>query len=61
MIEYHIKKKEKFIMALSIKNDKVITIVPPKKLSTNERNKLVNTPINDKLIKKATSRKYNIV
>ncbi len=48
-------------MALSIKNDKVITIVPPKKLSTNERNKLVNTPINDKLIKKAISRKYNIV
>ena len=48
-------------MALSIKNDKVITIVPPKKLSSTERDKLVNTPINDKLIKKATSRKYNIV
>jgi hypothetical protein len=60
MIQYK-KTEEKFIMALSIKNDKVITIVPPKKLSTTERNKLVNTPINDKLIKKATSRKYNII
>lgn len=48
-------------MALSIKNDKVITIVPPKKLSNNERDKLINTPVNTKLIKKATSRKYNIV
>ena len=48
-------------MALLIKNDKVITIVPPKKLSNSERKKLVNTPINTKLIKKATSRKYNIV
>lgn len=48
-------------MALSIKNDKVITIVPPKKLSSTERDKLVNTPVNTKLIKKAISRKYNIV
>ena len=48
-------------MALSIKNDKVITINPPKKLSTKERDKLVNTSINTKLIKKATSRKYNII
>ena len=48
-------------MALSIKNNKVITIVPPKKLSSIERDRLLNTPINDKLIKKAISRKYNIV
>jgi hypothetical protein len=48
-------------MALSIKNNKVITIIPPKKLSNTERNKLVNAPVNTKLIKKATSRKYNIV
>ena len=48
-------------MALSIKNNKVITIVPPKKLSNTERNKLVNILVNTKLIKKATSRKYNIV
>ena len=48
-------------MALSIKNNKVITIVPPKKLSSTERDRLLNTPINDKLIKKAISRKYNIV
>ena len=48
-------------MALAIKNNKVITIVPPKKLSSEERNKLVNTPVNEKLIKKATSRIYNII
>ena len=48
-------------MRLSIKSNKVIVIVPPKKLSTKERYKLLNTPINIKLIKKATSRKYNII
>lgn len=48
-------------MALSIKNNKVITIIPPKSLSLADKNKLTNTPINVKLIKKATSRKYNIV
>ena len=48
-------------MALSIKNNKVITIVPPKKLSWTERERLLNTSINDKLIKKEISRKYNIV
>lgn len=48
-------------MALAIKNNKVITIVPPKKLSNEERSKLINTPINEKLIKKATSRTYNII
>lgn len=48
-------------MALAIKNNKVVTIVPPKKLSSEERSKLVNTPVNEKLIKKATSRTYNIV
>lgn len=47
-------------MAVTIKNNKVITIVPPKKLSSTERAKLVDTPINDKLIKRAISRKYNI-
>ncbi len=48
-------------MALAIKNNKVITVVPPKKLSSEERIKLVNTPVNEKLIKKATSRIYNII
>lgn len=48
-------------MALSIKNNKVITISAPKKLSSSEKKKLVNTPINQKLIEKALSRKYNIV
>lgn len=56
-----LKIQKRFIMALSIKNNKVITIVPPKKLSSTERDRLLNTPINDKLIKKAISRKYNIV
>ncbi|WP_419764854.1 MAG: hypothetical protein ACNI28_00410 [Arcobacter sp.] len=48
-------------MALAIKNNKVITIVPPKKLSVEDRKKLISTPVNKKLIQKATSRKYNIV
>lgn len=48
-------------MALAIKDKKVITIVPPKKLSNEDRTKLINTPVNKELIKKATSRKYNII
>ena len=48
-------------MALAIKDNKVITIVPPKKLSAEDRKKLISTPVNEKLIKRATSRKYNIV
>lgn len=48
-------------MALSIKNNKVIIVSPPKTLSIKQRDKLTNTPIDTKLIKKATSRKYNIV
>ncbi len=48
-------------MALTIKNKKVITIVPPKKISKEEREFLESLKPNEKLIKRATSRKYNIV
>ena len=48
-------------MALIFRNNKIIVVLPPKKLSNNERKKLIKTPINLKLIKKATSRRYNIL
>jgi len=48
-------------MALVIKNKKVVYISPPKKLSKEEKKILEETPVNHKLIKRATSRKYNIV
>jgi len=48
-------------MALTIKNNKVIYITPPKKLTTKEKKILEETPINHKLIQRATSRKYTIV
>ena len=49
------------IMALTIKDNKVIYVAPPKKLSAKERKMLEDAPVNHKLIKKATSRKYNVV
>ncbi len=52
---------EEIKMALRIKNDKVISIQPPKNLTKKELDKLENTPINKELIQRATSRKYNIV
>jgi hypothetical protein len=48
-------------MALKIKDNKVVYITPPKRLTTKEQKMLEIAPINHKLIKKATSRKYNIV
>ena len=48
-------------MALRIKNGKVISITPPKTLTKEQLKKMENTPINEELIKRATSRKYNIV
>lgn len=48
-------------MALLIRNNKIIVVFPPKKLTNNERKRLIKTPIAIKLIKKATSRKYNIL
>jgi len=47
-------------MALRIVNGKVVD-VPPPKLSKEEIEKMENTPINEKLIKSAMSRTYNIV
>ena len=48
-------------MALAIKDNKVIYIAPPKKLTEKEKKMLEDAPINEKLIKRATSRKYNVV
>lgn len=48
-------------MALAIKDKKVVTIVPPKKLSDSQRERLIAARVDDKLIQRATSRKYNIV
>ncbi len=48
-------------MALRIKDGKVINITPPKTLTKKQLEKMENTPINEKLIKEAISRKYNIV
>ncbi len=48
-------------MALKIKNGKVINIAPPRNLTKKQLKKIEDTPINKRLIKSATSRKYNIV
>ena len=45
-------------MALRIKDGRVISIIPPKTLSKKQ---LENSPRNEKLIKEATSIKFNIV
>ena len=48
-------------MALVIKDNKVVYVAPPKKLTKQEKKVVEDTPINHKLIKKATSRKYTVV
>ena len=48
-------------MALAIKDSKVVYVAPPKKLTSKEKKMLEDAPINHKLIKRATSRKYNVV
>jgi hypothetical protein len=48
-------------MALAIKDGKVINVSPPKKLSSADKKILKETPVNEKLIKRATSRKYNVI
>jgi len=48
-------------MALKIENGKVINIPPPRNLTKKELKKIEDTPLNNKLIKSATSRKYNVV
>ena len=47
-------------MALKIKNGKVVN-VPPPKLTKKQYEDMLNAPIDEKMIKDATSRKYNIV
>ena len=48
-------------MALTIKDQKVVYIAPPKNLTDKEKKMLEETPVNHSLIKRATSRKYNVV
>ncbi len=48
-------------MALRIKDGKVVSVTPPKNLTKKQLEKMENTSINEKLIKEASSRKYNIV
>ena len=48
-------------MALAIKDNKVVYVAPPKKLTEKEKKMLEDAPINHKLIQRATSRKYNVV
>jgi hypothetical protein len=48
-------------MALTIKDNKVVYVAPPKTLTAKEKKMLEATPVNHKLSKRATSRKYNIV
>lgn len=48
-------------MALTIKNGKVVHVSPPKKLTKGQRKALEDAPVNHDLIKRATSRRYNIV
>ena len=48
-------------MALVIKENKVVYIAPPKKLTSKAKKMIEEAPVNHKLIKRATSRKYNIV
>ena len=49
------------IVALTIKDNKVVYVAPPKKLTSKEKKMLEDAPVNHKLIKRATSRKYNVV
>jgi hypothetical protein len=56
-----IKIKRLKLMALRIKDGRVISIIPPKTLSKKQLEKLENSPRNEKLIKEATSIKFNIV
>jgi len=48
-------------MALMIVDNKVVYVTPPKKLSDKEKKIFEEAPLNQKLIKRATKRKYKIV
>ena len=56
-----IKIKRLKLMALRIKDGRVISIIPPKTLSKKQLEKMENAPKNEKLIKEATSIKFNII
>ena len=62
MLQYNNQKQLKgVIVALAIKDNKVVYVAPPKKLTAKEKKILEDAPVNHKLIKRATSRKYNVV
>jgi hypothetical protein len=48
-------------MALRIKDGKVVSLTPPKTLTKKQLNKMEKTQRNEELIKRATTRTYNIV
>jgi len=48
-------------MALIIVENRVVYVTPPKKLTAKEKKILEDTSVNHKLIKRATSRHYNVV
>ncbi len=48
-------------MAMTIKNGKVVHKSPPKKLTQKQRLSVESAPVNKTLIKRATSRNYNVV
>ncbi|MBN2825335.1 MAG: hypothetical protein JXQ76_08430 [Campylobacterales bacterium] len=48
-------------MALRIKDGKVVSVAPPTRLTQKQLDKMENTPRDEKLIKQATLRKYNVV
>lgn len=56
-----LKKRKVNFMALRIKDGRVVSVVPPKTLSKKQLEKMENAPKNEKLIKEATSIKFNIV
>ena len=56
-----IKIKRLKLMALRIKDGRVISIIPPKTLSKKQLEKLENSPKIEKLINEATSIKFNII
>lgn len=54
------KKVKGYSMALRIKDNKVINVVPPK-LTRKQVAKMERAAANTKIIQRATARKYNIV
>ncbi len=61
MLQYTYIAVKGALVALAIKDKKVVYVAPPKKLTTKEKKMLEDAPVNHKLIERATSRKYNVV